>query len=98
MPGYMRSAIFRAKMRAAFGRAEWQGAIDPAVWTRPWTVHVEQIGSGAHATRYLARYVYHVALTNHRLESFALRPVARRLSARDTCSSSTPRHTQQLAA
>ena len=71
MPGYMLSAICRAKMRAAFERAEWTGAIDPAVWTRPWTVHVQQIGSGAHATRYLARYVYHVALTNHRLESFA---------------------------
>ena len=71
MPGYMLAAIFRAKMRDACGRAELLGAIDPAVWTRPWTVHVQQIGSGAHATRYLARYVYHVALTNHRIESFA---------------------------
>ena len=71
MPGYARSAIFRATMRDAFGRAELPGAIDPAVWTRPWTVHVQQIGSGEHATRSLARYVYHVALTNHRLESFA---------------------------
>ena len=71
MPGYMLSAIFRAKMRDACRRAELLDAIDPAVWTRPWTVHVQQIGSGAHAARYLARYVYHVALTNHRLESFA---------------------------
>ena len=71
MPGYARSAIFRAKMRDTFERAALLGAIDPTVWTRPWTVHGQQIGSGAHATRYLARYVYHVALTNHRLESFA---------------------------
>ena len=71
MPGYALSAIFRAKMRAAFGRADLLGAIDPAVWTRPWIVHVQQIGTGEHATRYLARYVYHVALTNHQLESFA---------------------------
>ena len=71
MPGYMLSPIFRAKMRAAFERAALTDAIDPAVWTRAWTVHVQQIGTGEHATRYLARYVYHVALTNHRLESFA---------------------------
>ena len=71
MPGYLLSAICRAKMRAAFERAELTGAIDPAVGTRPWTVHVQQIGSGEHATRDLARYVYHVALTNHQLESFA---------------------------
>ena len=71
MPGYALSAIFRAKMRDVFGRAELLGAIDPAVWTRPWTVHIQQIGSGEHATRYLARYVYHVALTNHRLDRFA---------------------------
>lgn len=71
MPGSALSAIFRAKMRDVFGRAELLGAIDPAVWTRPWTVHVQPIGSGEHATRYLARYVYHVALTNHRLDRFA---------------------------
>jgi hypothetical protein len=71
MPGYALSPIFRARMRAACERAGLTGAIDPAVWTRPWTVHVQQIGSGEHATRYLARYVYHVALSNHQLESFA---------------------------
>ena len=71
MPGYMLSAIFRAKMRAVCARAALTDAIDPAVWTRRWTVHVQQIGTGEHATRSLARYVYHVALTNHRLESFA---------------------------
>ena len=71
MPGYALSPIFRAKMRAALVRAGLEGAIDPKVWTRAWTVHVQQIGTGEHATRYLARYVYHVALTSHRLESFA---------------------------
>ena len=71
MPGYRLSAIFRAKMRAALQRAALTDAIDPAVWSRPWTVHAQQIGSGEHATRDLARYVCHVALTNHQLESFA---------------------------
>ena len=65
------SQIFRAKMHGALRRAGVDGTVDPTVWTRAWTVHIQQIGSGEHATRYLARYVYHVALTNHRLERFA---------------------------
>jgi hypothetical protein len=31
---------------------------------------VEQIGTGEHALRHLSRYVYRVALTNHRIERF----------------------------
>jgi hypothetical protein len=40
------------------------------VWHCRWTVHIQQIGSGAQATLYLSRYVYRVALTNQRLERF----------------------------
>ena len=71
MPGYALSAIFRAKMRDAVARAGVSGDIDPRVWKQSWTVHLQQIGRGAHAAHYLSRYVYHVALTNHRLERFA---------------------------
>ena len=71
LPGYALSQVFRAKMRAALLRAGVGHEVDPHVWHQPWTVHIQQIGCGAHATRYLARYVYHVALTNHRIERFA---------------------------
>jgi hypothetical protein len=70
MPGYALSPIFRAKMRDALTRAGLQEHIDPRVWQRRWTVHVQQIGSGQHATLYLSRYLYRVALTNQRLERF----------------------------
>jgi hypothetical protein len=70
MPGYMLSEIFQTKMRAALSRAGLASLIDPAVWTRPWTVHVQQIGTGEHPLRYLSRYVYRVALSNHALASF----------------------------
>jgi putative transposase len=43
----------------------------PRVWQRRWVVHVERIGTGEHATLYLSRYVYRVALTNGRLERYA---------------------------
>jgi hypothetical protein len=66
----MLSTVFRAKMRDVVIRAGLDRDLDPTVWTRRWTVHVQQIGTGDHATRYLARYIYHVALSNHALERF----------------------------
>jgi hypothetical protein len=69
-PGYMLSRIFRAKLRAALARSGLDQEIDPAVWKQRWIVHVQHIGTGEHALRYLSRYVYRVALTNHRIERF----------------------------
>ncbi len=71
VPGYMLSPIFRAKMRDAFARAGLAGEVDPGVWTHRWTVHVKAIGTGQHAALYLSRYIYRVALTNHRIERFS---------------------------
>ena len=71
MPGYILSALFRAKMRDALTHAGLADQIPSAVWNRRWAVHVQQIGRGDHAVRYLARYVFHVALTNARLTRFA---------------------------
>jgi hypothetical protein len=71
LPGYVLSPIFRAKMRDALARADLAAEVDARVWHRRWTVHVEHVGAGDHATLYLARYVYRVALTNRRLERFA---------------------------
>ena len=71
MPGYALSPRFRARLRAALRRAGLLDAVDPRVWRRRWTVHVQQIGTGQHAALYLSRYIYRVALTNQRLERFA---------------------------
>jgi hypothetical protein len=71
LPGYALSSIFRAKMRAGLTRAGLASAIDPRVWQHRWNVHVQAIGGGAQAIRYLARYVFRVALTNRRLTRFA---------------------------
>ena len=68
VPGYMLADVFRAKMRDALARAGLDHTADPRVWQQRWTVPVQQIGRGEHAARYLARYVYRVALTNERLE------------------------------
>jgi hypothetical protein len=71
MPGYALSQIFRAKLHAGLTRAGLGLDLDPAVWQRAWTVHVQPIGRGQQAVRYLSRYVYRVALTNPALVRFA---------------------------
>ena len=61
------SAVFRARMRDALkeNHPEVFAAIKPAVWNwkKKWVVHSEPVGSGEHAYRYLARYVYQVFLS-----------------------------------
>jgi hypothetical protein len=70
MPGFALSSVFRARMRDALVRAGLTREIDASVWSKSWNVHVQQIGTGEQATRYLSRYVYRVALTNDRLVGF----------------------------
>ena len=70
IPGYSLSEIFRAKMHDALRRAALDRDLDPRVWKRSWTVHIQQIGTGEQAILYLSRYVYRVALTNQRIERF----------------------------
>ena len=71
MPGYLLGALFRAKLRAALTRAGLVERLSPTTWAHRWITHVQPIGRGAHAVRYLAQYVFHVALTNARLQHFA---------------------------
>lgn len=70
VPGYALSTIFRAKIRDALDRAGLLEQVDPAVFRKPWNVHLEHAGDGEHAAEYLSRYVHRVALTNDRIEAF----------------------------
>jgi len=70
VPGYLLSTLFRTRVHTALARLGLTQGVDPAVWARPWVVHVQHVGAGHFAARYLARYVYKVALRNERLERF----------------------------
>jgi len=64
------SVIFRAKVRDALRRAELLDQVPSHVWTTKWVVHCQHAGTGDKVLQYVARYVYRVAITNSRLESF----------------------------
>ncbi|HKB35137.1 MAG TPA: transposase, partial [Gemmataceae bacterium] len=63
------SILFRARFRELLGRAGLLDQVDPAVWTRDWVVHSQAAGDGRQSLRYLAPYVFRVAIGDHRIVS-----------------------------
>ena len=63
------SILFRAKFRAALEREGLGGQAEPAVWRRDWVVHSQAAGDGRASLRYLAPYVFRVAIGDHRIVS-----------------------------
>jgi hypothetical protein len=61
------SRLFRAKFRAALKQAELAQQVPPQVWRQEWVVHCQPVGSGQAALKYLAPYVFRVALSNRRI-------------------------------
>jgi Putative transposase/Transposase zinc-binding domain len=61
------SPIFRAKFRDQLKNSELFAAVAARVWRRDWVVHSEAVGSGEQAFKYLAPYIFRVAISNNRL-------------------------------
>ncbi|HEV8368832.1 MAG TPA: transposase [Pyrinomonadaceae bacterium] len=65
------SRIFRAKFRDQLKKTGLFALVEARVWQKDWVVHTEAVGSGEQAFKYLAPYIFRVALSNHRLRSLA---------------------------
>lgn len=65
------SVLFRAKLRDLMRRARLGEPIDPAVWRRDWVVHSRAVGDGRTSLKYLAPYVFRVAISDRRIVSCA---------------------------
>ena len=63
------SLIYRAKFRDAMRAAGLLDQIDPSVWKQAWVVHSQAVGDGRRAVKYLAPYVFRVAISDHRIVS-----------------------------
>lgn len=61
------SRLFRAKFRAALQQAGLLQQVPPQVWRQEWVVHCQPVGTGQAALKYLAPYVFRVALSNRRI-------------------------------
>jgi hypothetical protein len=63
------SIIFQATFRDAMKKAELFNTIDPGIWKQQWVVDSQAVGKGHNSLRYLARYVFRVAISNNRIKS-----------------------------
>lgn len=58
-------AAFRQHLYRGFKEQGW--SVDPQVWRKDWGVHIQPVGSGTSALRYLGNYVTRTAITNARM-------------------------------
>ena len=61
------SVIFRAKFRDELKKIQLFAQVQARAWQKDWIVHSEPVGSGALAFKYLAPYIFRVAISNNRL-------------------------------
>lgn len=59
--------IFRAKLRTELKKAGLFASVDRRVWKKRWVVDSEPVGSGEQAFKYLAPYIFRVAISNNRI-------------------------------
>jgi Putative transposase/Transposase zinc-binding domain len=69
VPAKALSIVFRAKFRDILRREGLLKLVDPTVWRRDWVVHSQAAGGGRRSLRYLAPYVFRVAIGDRRIVS-----------------------------
>jgi hypothetical protein len=63
------AVLFRAKLRAALRQTPHYVTIPDAAWTHDWVIDCRPVGTGETALKYLAPYIFRVALSNNRILS-----------------------------
>jgi hypothetical protein len=78
------SRIFRAKFREGLGQSGICDALSDEAWHRDWVVHCQPVGNGRAALRYLAPYIFRVAISNRRILKVANDRVTFQYTATET--------------
>lgn len=61
------SKIYREKFREQLRQAGLLAQIDPKVWSEAWVVNSKAVGDGQRSLKYLAPYVFRVAISDRRI-------------------------------
>lgn len=59
--------LFRGKFRAALKKTKLFATVPSSAWDKAWVVDSRQVGTGEAALKYLAPYVFRVAISNNRI-------------------------------
>jgi hypothetical protein len=63
--------LFRAKLRAGLCQMSRANQVKARAWSKAWVVDCRPVGSGTSALKYLAPYIFRIALSNNRIERVA---------------------------
>jgi len=61
------SRLFRAKFRDALRLTPLFHEVPSGVWAQEWVVHCQPVGDGVAALKYLAPYIFRIAISNRRI-------------------------------
>ena len=78
------SILFRAKFRDALKKTDLFAQVSGEAWTQDWVVHCQPVGNGMAALKYLAPYIFRVAISNNRILKLEDGQVTYRYTASDT--------------
>jgi len=78
------SILFRAKFRDALKETDLFDQVPHDVWNQGWVVHCQPVGRGEAALKYLAPYIFRVAISNNRILEVKDGSVTFRYTASDT--------------
>ncbi len=78
------SKLFGAKFRAELGKTALFEQVPTKVWKQKWVVHIKAVGNGETALKYLAPYVFGVAISNKRIVKLQDGQMTYRFTASDS--------------
>jgi len=78
------SKLVRAKFREALRKHTCFADVPASVWKQDWVVHCQPVGNGEGALKYLAPYIFRVAISNNRILELADGKVTFRYKDTDT--------------
>jgi hypothetical protein len=85
VPHQALAKLVRGKLKALLANKRPDLIAPDAAWTKPWVVHITHWGQGEDAVlRYLARYVFRIAISNTRIVALDQRTVTIRYMQRES--------------
>lgn len=84
LPIFQLSKMCRDKFKKIVEKKNLLHAIPPVVWEKGWNVNIQSVGSGRNTIKYLSRYVFKVAISDHRIIKVHNRRVYFKYTNRET--------------
>ena len=84
LPIFQLSKMCRDKFKKIIEKIDLLHTIPPEVWGKGWNVNIQSVGSGSNTIKYLSRYVFKVAISDHRIIKVHNRRVYFKYTNRET--------------